>query len=123
MTYRLDRIETLILSMAAAAAVLAGVLGVSRPAGIALAGGAAWLDFVLIRRLGAAMLEQRPSPALLVPMALAKSLILVGLGAGAMFLPPELIDGLSFAIGVSALPLAIVLDAALPIPAAHAYGS
>jgi hypothetical protein len=123
MTYRLDRIETLILSIATVAAVVAAVLGLSRPIGIALAGGAAWFDFVLIRRLGAAMLAQRPSTALLVPMALAKSLIVVALGAGALLLPPELIDGLSFAIGVSALPLAIVLDAALPIPAAHAYGS
>lgn len=120
MNDRLARIEFLIWSLAILAAALAGALGVGRPIGIVLAAGAAWLDFWLIRRLGTAVLSRRLPLSRLVPMALAKSLILIPLGAGAVLLPPALIDGPSFAIGVSALPLAIVLDAALPAPAGHA---
>lgn len=120
MNDRLARIELLILSLAAGAAALASALGVARPFGIALAGGAAWFDFVLIRRLATAALARRPPLSRLVPMALAKSLVLILLAAGALLLPTTLIDGPSFAIGVTALPLAIVLDAALPAPSGRA---
>ena len=95
-------------------------LGISRPLGIALAGGAALLDFVLIRRLAAAALIRRPQLSSLVPMALAKSLVLILVPAAALLLPSALIDGVSFATGASALPLAVVLDAMLPLPAGHA---
>jgi len=38
--------------------------------------------------------------------------------AAALLLPAGPVDGVSFAIGVSTLPLAIVVDATLPLPAA-----
>jgi hypothetical protein len=119
-TDRLARIELLILSLAASAAALALAFGVSRPLGIVLAGGWAWLDFVLIRRLAAAALARRPPLSLLVPMAVAKSLVLILVPASALLLPRTLIDGVSFAIGVTTMPLAIVIDASLPAPAGRA---
>lgn len=118
MTHRLGRIEGLILSLTTVAAVVALALDGGRPLGIALGGAAAYLDFVLIRVLVGTALSRRPSPALAVPLALAKSLLLVAIPATALLLPADLIDGVSFALGVSALPAAIVTDALLPLPAA-----
>jgi hypothetical protein len=113
---RLDRIEGLVLTLTSAGAGTSLALGVGRPLGIVLAGAAAWLDFVLIRRLATAALVRRPAVSRLVPMALAKSLLLILVPAAALHLPPTVVDGWSFAVGVSCLPLAIVLDAALPVP-------
>ncbi len=117
MTHRLVRIEGLILSLTTVAAVLAAASG-GRPLGVVLGGGAAFLDFVLIRMLVATALSRRPSPTLAVPLALTKSLLLVAIPATALLLPAELVDGVSFAAGVSMLPLAIVADAFWPLPVA-----
>ena len=87
----------------------------TRPLGIVLGGTAAWLDFVVLRSLGSAMLSRRPTAAHLVPMALAKSVILTTVPAFALLLPTSLVDGVSFALGVTALPASIVIDALLPI--------
>ena len=108
------------MSLTISAAALALAAGMFRPVGIALAGGWAWLDFLLIRRLATAAVERRPPLALLAPMAVAKSLVLILVPACALLLPRALIDGVSFAIGVTALPLAIVIDAALPAPVGRA---
>jgi hypothetical protein len=116
--HRLARIEMLILALTALAVVAALALGGVRPLGIALAGAAAWLDFVLIRQLGTAVLIRRPPLSWLVPLALTKSLLLLLIPSAALLLPAGPVDGLSFAVGVSALPLAIVIDATLPLPAA-----
>lgn len=116
MNDRLTRIETLIVSLTMLATAAALGCGLSRPLGIVLGGGTALLDFVLIRRLGAAALMHRSPVTRLVPMALAKSLLLVAVPAAALLLPHAVIDGVSFAVGVSALPLAIVVDATLPAP-------
>jgi hypothetical protein len=116
-THRLVRIEGLILSLTTIAAALALAAG-GRPLGVVLGGGAAFLDFVLIRMLVATALSRRPSPTLAVPLALMKSLLLVAIPATALLLPAELVDGVSFAVGVSMLPLAIVADALWPLPAA-----
>jgi hypothetical protein len=113
----LVRIEGLILSLTTVAAALALASG-GRPLGVVLGGGAAFLDFVLIRMLVAAALSRRPSPGLAVPLALMKSLLLVAIPATALLLPADLVDGVSFAAGVSMLPLAIVADALWPLPAA-----
>jgi len=113
---RLARIETLIIALTAGAAATALALGGPLPLGIALAGAAAWLDFVLIHQLGKAALTRRPALSWLVPMAIAKSLLLVLIPAAALLAPPGHVDGLSFAIGVTTLPAAIVLDCLLPPP-------
>ena len=114
MTERLARIEFLIATstLAIAAAVLAS--GVARPLGVALGGSAALLDFTLIRRLGAAALARRVPLERIVAMALVKSLVLVAIPAAALWLPGSIVDGVSFALGVTTLPVAIVLDACLP---------
>jgi hypothetical protein len=49
-----------------------------------------------------------------VPLALLKSLALIAIPAGALALPANVIDGPSFAVGVTMLPLAIVIDACAP---------
>jgi hypothetical protein len=116
---RLARIELRILALTTIAAGASLAFGVARPLGIVLAGAIAWLDFVLLRRLGAAALVRRPPVSRLVPMALAKSLLLVSLAAAALLVPHGPIDGLSFAIGVTTLPLAIVLEATLPARASR----
>jgi len=115
--HRLARVEMLILALTALAVVAALGLDGGRPLGIALAGAVAWLDFVLIRQLGTAVLIRRPPLAWLVPLALTKSLLLLLIPAAALLLPAGPVDGLSFAVGVSTLPLAIVVDAALPLRA------
>ncbi|MEO6025437.1 MAG: hypothetical protein ABIR79_01035 [Candidatus Binatia bacterium] len=96
-------------------ALLAMGSDLTRPLGIVLGGTAAWLDFVVLRSLGSAMLSKRPAIAHLVPMALAKSFILITVPALALLLPTSLVDGVSFALGVTALPASIVIDALLPI--------
>lgn len=116
MNDRLARIEVLIVSLTTVAASTAFGCGFTLPLGVILGGSSALLNFVLIRRLGAAVLVRQPPVGWLVPMALAKSLALVAVPAAALLLPHTLIDGVSFALGVSVLPLAIVVDATLPTP-------
>jgi hypothetical protein len=116
MTQRLARIELLIATTTAVLVALALMTGMARPLGILFGGAAAWLDFVLIRKLAAAALVRRPPMAQVVSMALVKSLVLLAVPAAALLLPPSMIDGLSFAAGVTALPLAIVLDASATVP-------
>lgn len=116
MTQRLARIEFFTASITVALAAAALATGVALPLGIALGGGAAWLDFVLIRKLAAAALVRRPPMPQVVSMALLKSLVLLAIPAAALLLPSSLIDGVSFAAGVTALPLAVVVDASLSVP-------
>jgi hypothetical protein len=117
MIRRLDRIQTLVLCLTTALAVVAMGTGVMPPLGIVLGGAAAWLDFVVLRGLGAAMLARRPAKAHLVPLAMSKSLALIAVPAIALLLPSSLVDGISFALGVTTLPTAIVADALVPLAA------
>lgn len=114
MNFRLVRIEALVLSLTAILAIVALWSGRTRPLGIVLGGAAAWLDFVVIRELAKIMIVRRPATAHLLPMALAKSLVLVGVPAFALFLPTSVVDGVSFALGVTTLPASVVIDAFLP---------
>lgn len=116
MTFRLARIQTAMLALTASFAAAALVSGATLPVGVVLGGAAAWLDFVVIKSLASAMLVRRPSPAHVVPMALTKSLVLVAVPGCALLLPAMLVDGVSFALGVTTLPLAIVIDALRAIP-------
>jgi hypothetical protein len=116
MNFRLKRIQTLVLLVTTASALFAAWSGLSLPTGIVIGGFAAWLDFVVIKELASAMLVRRPSAAHIVPMALAKSLVLVAVPAVALLLPTSSIDGVSFAIGVTALPVAVVIDACIEVP-------
>ncbi len=115
MNRRLTRIQGLVLSLTTIMALAAMGSGAVRPLGIVLGGTAAWLDFVVLRSLGTAMISRRPAAAHLVPMALAKSFILIAVPALALLLPTSSVDGVSFALGVTALPASIVIDALLPI--------
>jgi hypothetical protein len=65
---------------------------------------AAWMDFVVIKGLGAALVTHSPSQAHIVPLAVAKSFVLVSVPAIALFLTRTVVSGMSFAIGVTALP-------------------
>ena len=114
---RLPRIEMLIVAFTTVAAAAALVLGGARPLGIGLGGAAAWLDFALLHQLGKAALVRRPRLAWLAPMAIAKSLLLVLIPATALLAPPGYVDGVSFAVGVTMLPVAIVVDCVLPVTA------
>lgn len=116
MNFRLARIQTAMLALTATFAGVALASEASLPVGIVLGGAAAWLDFVVIKSLASAMLIRRPSPAHVVPLALTKSLALVAIPGCALFLPATLVDGVSFALGVTTLPLAIVIDALRAIP-------
>lgn len=117
MTQRLIRIEWLMSTMTLLAAALVLAMGIARPFGVALGGAAALLDFTMIRRLGAAALTRNTPLPRIVSMALAKSVVLLAIPALALLLPRWLVDGVSFAIGVTTLPVAVVLDACLPLPA------
>jgi hypothetical protein len=116
MSTRLRRIEHLVTILTITATLLALASRSLRPLGVAIGGGMALLDFVVIRRLATTALARRPSVSHIVPLALAKSVALIVIPAGALLLPATLIDGVSFAVGVSALPLAIVIDALTPLP-------
>jgi len=115
-SHRLLRIQGLILSLTTVAAAATFAIEGGRPLGVVLGGGAALLDFILIRMLVTLALSHQPSPALAFPLAFAKTTLLVAIPAIALFLPTDLIDGVSFAIGVTMLPLAIVGDALWPVP-------
>jgi hypothetical protein len=117
MNIRLKRIPGLVLLLTAASATFAAGSGLTVPSGIVLGGLAAWFDFFVIREMAGAMLVSRPAPTHILPMALAKSLVLVTVPAVALLLPTSLVNGVSFAIGVTTLPVAIVLDACLRVPA------
>jgi hypothetical protein len=123
MTHRLIRIEGLILSLTTLAVACALVIGGVRPLGIVLGGGAAFLDFVLIRVLVEAAVSRPRGVAWAVPLAFAKSILLVAVPASVLLLPTALIDGVSFALGVSTLPVAIVADAFLPLPPTRGRGA
>jgi hypothetical protein len=116
MNDRLKRIQLLVLSLTVGCAALALVSGRMRPFGIALGGGSAWLDFFVIKELGTAMFARRPSKAHIVSMAFAKSFVLLAVPAVALFFPATLVDGVSFAVGVTMLPVAIVADACFRAP-------
>jgi hypothetical protein len=118
MTQRLVRIEYLMTTMTLVAAALVLATGIARPFGVALGGAAALLDFTMIRRLGAAVLTRQTPLARIVSLALAKSVVLLAVPAMALLLPRSLVDGVSFAIGVTTLPVAVVVDACMPL-AAH----
>lgn len=115
MSERLARIELLMTSLTLVAVTAALTLGRTRPLGIALGGAAALIDFAMIRRIGAAALVRRIPLQRVVSMALMKSVVLLAIPAAALLLPGSLVDGVSFAIGVTTLPLAVVLDACLPV--------
>lgn len=119
MTRRLRRIEVLILSLTTLVAAGAAWSGSVRPLGVVLGGMAALVDFEAIRRLGAIALARRPGLQHVLPLALLKSGALLMVPALALLLPARLVDGVSFAIGVTSLPLAVVLDAFLPLPASR----
>jgi hypothetical protein len=120
---RLARIERLIVGVTVFAAVATAAAGVCRAGGVLLGGTAALVDFVLIRRLASLAIGRRRVPVRLVPMALAKSAVLLIAPAAALLLPPWIVDGVSFAVGVTALPMAIVLDALLPSARVHVRGA
>ena len=115
MTQRLARIELLITSLTLGAAAAALALGVARPLGIALGGGAALLDFAMIRRIGSAALARRIALPRVVSLAFVKSAVLLAVPAIALLAPGTVVDGVSFAIGVTTLPVAVVLDACIPV--------
>jgi hypothetical protein len=117
MNGRLNRIQGLVLSLTTLMTLVALASGLTTPLGIVFGGMAAWLDFVVIKGLGAAALvAHSPAKAHIVPLAVAKSFVLVSVPAIALFLPGTVVSGMSFAIGVTALPAAIILDACLAIP-------
>lgn len=115
MTQRLARIEFLMITLTILLIAGASTTGLVRPLGIALGGGAALLDFILIRRLAGTALARRPALSRVVPMALLKSIVLLAVPALALWAPRSAIDGVSFAIGVTTLPAAVVLDVCWPI--------
>jgi len=114
MNLRLLRIQGLVLSLTTGLALAALCSGITPPFGIVLGGLAAWLDFVVIKGLASAMIVRRPTTAHILPMALAKSFVLVAVPASALFLPTSVVSGVSFAVGVTTLPAAVVIDAFLP---------
>lgn len=115
MIRRLNRIQALVLSFTTVLAVAALWSGVTPPLGIVLGGMAAWIDFVVLRGLGLAMIARRPATAHLVPLAMTKSFVLIAIPALALSLPGSVVDGISFALGVTTLPVSIVVDALLPL--------
>jgi hypothetical protein len=114
MNFRLARIQGLVLLLTTVMAAISTCSGLTHPLGIALGGIAAWLDFVVIKELVSAMIVHRPASAHILPMALAKSFVLVAFPAFALFLPSSVVNGVSFALGVTALPASVVIDALLP---------
>lgn len=114
MIVRLTRIQVLILMLTTVATIIAMMSGQIRPLGVVLGGGAAWLDFVAIKGLASLMVARKTKLEGVVPLAMLKSGVLLAIPGVALFLPGALVDGPSFALGVTALPLAIVADACLP---------
>ena len=116
MTFRLQRIQGLVLLLSVLAATVAKSAKSVAPMGILVGGFAVWLDFVVIKKLGSAMLARRMTKTRIVPLALAKSIVLVLIPAAALLLPASVVDGPSFAVGVTMLPLAILVDAWIGVP-------
>jgi hypothetical protein len=114
MTFRLIRIQALTLAITTIATIAVLAAGGLRPVGVVLGGAAAWLDFVVIRGLVSLMLVRRPKPAEILPLAFAKSAVLLAVPALALIAPGSVVDGPSFALGVTALPAAVVIDALTP---------
>ena len=120
MTLRLQRIQMFVLLFTGVVAIAAQACSVTVPSGIVIGGLAAWLDFFVIKELAGMVLARKASTNHLASMAFAKSLVLVLVPAGALLLPARVVNGVSFAIGVTMLPVAIVVDACLRIPARQA---
>lgn len=115
MSTRLRRIELAIIALTATAVAISVASETLRPLGVAAGGATALLDFVVIRLLVTAAFARRPSVSRAIPLAFAKSVALVLIPAAALLLPAGLIDGRSFAVGVTMLPLAVVVDALTPL--------
>jgi hypothetical protein len=118
----LTRIEALVVALTTTTALVALCFSALRPLGILLGGAGAWLDFVVIRSLATFAFSNRPALTHVVPLALAKSFALIAVPALALLLPASLIDGVSFAIGVTALPAAVVIDALSPLAVQSSRG-
>ena len=116
MNVRLGRIEGLIVSLTTLMVLVCFASDAATPLGVVFGGMAAWLDFVVIRGLAALLVTHKPARTHIVPLALAKSFVLVSVPAVAVFAPGFLVSGPSFAIGVTTLPTAILFDACLPLP-------
>lgn len=116
MILRLRRIQSLVVFLSALCAVGARSSGLMPATGVLVGGFAVWLDFVVIRELVGAMLVRSVPRGHLVPMAMAKTLALVLVPAMALLLPRTIVDGVSFAIGVTTLPLAVMIDACFGVP-------
>lgn len=116
MNLRLRRIQSLVILLSAFCAVGARSSGLTPATGVLVGGLAVWLDFVVIKELAGAMLVRSVPRSHLVPMAMAKTLALILVPALALLLPRTVVDGVSFAIGITTLPLAIVIDACLGVP-------
>jgi len=119
---RLARIEFLVLSLTTVSAVAACFFSALRPLGVLCGGAAAWLDFVVIRSLASRVLSRRAQLQHVLPLALAKSLALLAVPALALLLPASVINGVSFAVGVTVLPVAVVVDALSPHAATPSGG-
>lgn len=116
MNLRLKRIQSLVLFLSAFCAVGAQLSGLTPATGVLVGGFAVWLDFVVIKELAGAMLVRNVPRRHLVPMAMAKTLALILVPAMALLLPHTVVDGVSFAVGVTTLPLAVVIDACFEVP-------
>lgn len=117
MNFRLKRIQSSVLLLSAFAAACAQLTDLTPATGILVGGLAAWLDFFVVKELATAMLARGIAKRHIVPMAFAKSMLLVLVPATALLLPTSVVDGVSFAVGVTMLPLAIVIDACRGVPA------
>lgn len=116
MTFRLRRIQSLVLLFTGMAAAIAQSCSLTVPSGIVIGGLAGWLDFFVIKELASMVLARKTSRNHLASMAFGKSLLLVVVPASALLLPASVVNGVSFAIGVTMLPAAIVVDACLRAP-------
>jgi hypothetical protein len=116
MIVRLFRIQVLMAMLTAMLVLGSAWMRLCYPVGIALGATAAWLDFVVIKNLGVAMFSGRLAKRYVAPLTLAKSFVLLAVPACALLLPASLVDGVSFAIGVTTLPAAVVIDAFLTLP-------
>jgi hypothetical protein len=116
MIVRLFRIQILMAMLTTMLVFGSAWMQLCPPAGIGLGATAAWLDFVVIKNLGVAMLSGRVAKRFAAPLTLAKSFVLLAVPACALLLPASIVDGVSFAIGVTTLPAAVVIDALLTLP-------
>lgn len=116
MTVRLLRIQVLLAMLTTMLVLGSAWMRLCSPVGIGLGATAAWLDLVVIKNLGLAMLSGRVAKRHVASLTLAKSFVLLAVPACALLLPASIVDGVSFAIGVTTLPAAVVIDALLALP-------